>query len=197
MINFIFALRNLGPISFNRQHHFVCSLPKYIFQFELFNERLVCFYFWTNAYMILWKSFYHLDACDIYTWGASSKGTLGHGEETEELIPRVVESLLGRDIRLLACGTEHTLAVSGNLSSQLRLKKLKEQVLPENIQLFEHVTITGFNKLTVFHEAIIIWLFSHKKQPHWFSARRKLVVVLVVFVFRILASCHLSLWKII
>ena len=104
-----------------------------------------------------------------------------------------MESLLGRDIRLLACGTEHTLAVSGNLSSQLRLKKLKEQVLPENIQLFEHVTITGFNKLTVFHEAVIIWLFSHKKQPHWFSARRKLVVVLVVFVFRILASCHLSL----
>ena len=53
------------------------------------------------------------DACDIYTWGSSTKGTLGHGEEEEELVPRVVEALLGRDIRKLACGYEHTLAVSG------------------------------------------------------------------------------------
>lgn len=55
-----------------------------------------------------------LDACDIYTWGASVKGTLGHGEQTEELIPRVIESLLGRDIRYVACGTDHTLALSGD-----------------------------------------------------------------------------------
>ncbi|XP_066936467.1 uncharacterized protein [Clytia hemisphaerica] len=52
------------------------------------------------------------DACDIYTWGASTKGTLGHGEAEEELVPRVVEALLGRDIRKIACGFEHTLAVS-------------------------------------------------------------------------------------
>ncbi len=51
------------------------------------------------------------DACDIYTWGSSFKGMLGHGEETEEVIPRVVEALLGRDVRKIACGTEHMLAV--------------------------------------------------------------------------------------
>ena len=60
--------------------------------------------------------FFNLDACDIYTWGLSTKGTLGHGEEEEELVPRVVEALLGRDIRKLACGHEHTLAVSGKIS---------------------------------------------------------------------------------
>ena len=60
--------------------------------------------------------FFYLDACDIYTWGLSTKGTLGHGEEEEELVPRVVEALLGRDIRKLACGHEHTLAVSGKIS---------------------------------------------------------------------------------
>lgn len=54
-----------------------------------------------------------LEECDIYTWGASPKGTLGHGEETEELVPRVVEALLGRNVRQVACGTEHTLAVTG------------------------------------------------------------------------------------
>eukprot|EP00794_Sanderia_malayensis_P003524 gene3523-4025_t len=54
------------------------------------------------------------DACDIYTWGSSFKGMLGHGEETEETIPRVVEALLGRDVRKIACGTEHMLAVSSS-----------------------------------------------------------------------------------
>ncbi|XP_065053483.1 uncharacterized protein LOC135682495 isoform X2 [Rhopilema esculentum] len=52
------------------------------------------------------------DACDVYTWGSSYKGMLGHGEETEEVIPRVVEALLGRDVRQVACGTEHMLAVT-------------------------------------------------------------------------------------
>ena len=54
----------------------------------------------------------NLDACDIYTWGSSFKGMLGHGEETEEITPRVVEALLGRDVRKISCGTEHMLAVS-------------------------------------------------------------------------------------
>ena len=37
---------------------------------------------------------------------------LGHGEETEEVTPRVVEALLGRDVRQISCGTEHILAVT-------------------------------------------------------------------------------------
>lgn len=53
-----------------------------------------------------------------------------------------------------------------------------EQVSLKNIQLFENVMITKFNKLITFHEAVIIWLFFDKKQPHWFSTKRKLVVVL-------------------
>jgi len=59
------------------------------------------------------------DACDVYTWGSSYKGMLGHGEETEEVTPRVVEALLGRDVRQISCGAEHMLAVtsSGELFS--------------------------------------------------------------------------------
>jgi len=40
---------------------------------------------------------------------------LGHGEDAEEMAPRVVEALLGRDIRKIACGTSHTLALSSKL----------------------------------------------------------------------------------
>ena len=38
---------------------------------------------------------------------------LGHKDEDSEKLPRVVESLLGRDIVMAACGVSHTLALSG------------------------------------------------------------------------------------
>lgn len=40
---------------------------------------------------------------------------LGHGEDTEERDPRVVEALLGKDIRKVACGASHTIALSSKL----------------------------------------------------------------------------------
>lgn len=38
---------------------------------------------------------------------------LGHKDEDNEMLPRVVESLLGRDIGMVACGVSHTMALSG------------------------------------------------------------------------------------
>ena len=38
---------------------------------------------------------------------------LGHKDEDDEKLPRVVESLLGRDISMVACGVKHTIALSG------------------------------------------------------------------------------------
>ena len=38
---------------------------------------------------------------------------LGHKDEDDERWPRVVESLLGRDIVMVACGVAHTIALSG------------------------------------------------------------------------------------
>ena len=37
---------------------------------------------------------------------------LGHKDEDNERLPRVVESLLGRDISMAACGVVHTIALS-------------------------------------------------------------------------------------
>ena len=52
-------------------------------------------------------------ACDLYTWGSGHRGMLGHKDEDDERVPRVVESLLGRDIVMAACGVAHTVALGG------------------------------------------------------------------------------------
>ena len=38
---------------------------------------------------------------------------LGHKDEDSERLPRVVESLLGRDIVMIACGISFTMALTG------------------------------------------------------------------------------------
>jgi len=58
------------------------------------------------------------NACDLYTWGAGTRGMLGHKDEFDERLPRVVESLLGRDIVMVACGVAHTIALSGESVSE-------------------------------------------------------------------------------
>ena len=55
------------------------------------------------------------DACEMYTWGEGAKGVLGHGEDIEENQPRILEPLVGRDIKHVACGATHTLAVASKL----------------------------------------------------------------------------------
>jgi len=103
------------------------------------------------------------DACDIYTWGASVKGTLGHGEQTEELIPRVIESLLGRDIRYVACGTDHTLALSaiGELFSwgsgrggKLGFGNIQDRFTPLKVGILEEKQITAIS-CSELHSALV------------------------------------------
>ena len=52
-------------------------------------------------------------ACDLYTWGSGMRGMLGHKDEEDEKVPRVVESFLGRDIVMAACGVAHTMTLGG------------------------------------------------------------------------------------
>lgn len=52
------------------------------------------------------------NACDLYTWGSGGRGMLGHKDEDSERLPRVVESLLGRDIVMIACGISFTMALT-------------------------------------------------------------------------------------
>ena len=46
----------------------------------------------------------------VYSWGHGDKGQLGLGDTKSSLLPRVVESLLGKEVRQVAAGGSHSLA---------------------------------------------------------------------------------------
>eukprot|EP01088_Endostelium_zonatum_P020096 TRINITY_DN7243_c0_g1_i1.p1 TRINITY_DN7243_c0_g1~~TRINITY_DN7243_c0_g1_i1.p1 ORF type:complete len:631 (+),score=137.51 TRINITY_DN7243_c0_g1_i1:27-1919(+) len=47
---------------------------------------------------------------DVYSWGQGSNGRLGHRDESDQFLPRVIESLLNKDIIALSCGPSHSAA---------------------------------------------------------------------------------------
>ena len=70
---------------------------------------------WLIRYICLLNTFFILvtsDACDLYTWGDGTTGMLGHGENGEECVPKVLEALLSKDIVKVACGITHTIVVT-------------------------------------------------------------------------------------
>ena len=46
----------------------------------------------------------------VYSWGHGDKGQLGHGDTRSSLTPRVVEQLLGKEVKQVAAGGSHSLA---------------------------------------------------------------------------------------
>ncbi|KAL6054785.1 RUN and FYVE domain-containing protein 2 [Balamuthia mandrillaris] len=50
------------------------------------------------------------DSNDVYSFGQGVNGRLGHGDEYDQSLPKVIETLLGRDIRGVSCGQAHTVA---------------------------------------------------------------------------------------
>ncbi len=53
------------------------------------------------------------DTNDVYCWGFGGWGQLGHGNDKDVLSPCIVEGLLGKGVRQIACGEDHTVAISG------------------------------------------------------------------------------------
>eukprot|EP00117_Sycon_ciliatum_P037423 scpid39914/ scgid0031/ Probable E3 ubiquitin-protein ligase HERC4; HECT domain and RCC1-like domain-containing protein 4 len=51
------------------------------------------------------------EACDIYTWGRAQRSVLGHGDEKDQKVPEVLVPLLGRNVKLMALGKLHTIAL--------------------------------------------------------------------------------------
>ncbi|KAL7199371.1 hypothetical protein ACSBR2_021622 [Camellia fascicularis] len=54
---------------------------------------------------------------EIFSWGEESGGRLGHGVESDVLLPKLIDALSHTNIELVACGEHHTCAVtlSGDL----------------------------------------------------------------------------------
>jgi len=52
--------------------------------------------------------------CSVYTWGAGQYCRLGHGDDVDCTVPRLVEDLERKGIRALAFGLYHSIAVADN-----------------------------------------------------------------------------------
>lgn len=54
---------------------------------------------------------------EVATWGRGQAGSLGQGDETSTVVPRVVTSLQGIRIRNAAAGWNHSAFVTGLIAS--------------------------------------------------------------------------------
>lgn len=50
----------------------------------------------------------------VLTFGTGKFGQLGHGERSNEAAPKVVSALSGKRVVDIACGKEHTVAVTSD-----------------------------------------------------------------------------------
>ena len=55
------------------------------------------------------------NSCDLYLWGGGERGRLGHKDDKLRFLPNVVESLLGHNVTMIACGASHTIALNSKL----------------------------------------------------------------------------------
>jgi RCC1 and BTB domain-containing protein len=67
-----------------------------------FDIRLVHYYYFLTF----------IDCSFSYTWGEGKFGRLGHGAERNCHSPRLVESLLGKRPRQIACGGFHSAVIT-------------------------------------------------------------------------------------
>lgn len=81
----------------------------------------------------------------MYTWGDGSRSMLGHGEEIEEHRPRIVDALSTLSIKLVSCGTNHTLCVTGECHYFNCISTCRD-VLTRNIEITFLLTLelTGY-----------------------------------------------------
>ena len=58
-----------------------------------------------------------MDSGDLFTWGKGGRGQLGHSDKQDQRLPKRVESTewrSGLGVRVVACGTHHTAAVTSD-----------------------------------------------------------------------------------
>ena len=91
------------------------------------------------------------DTGELYTFGEGKFGRLGHNSESNSVVPRLVEPLMGKKPRQVSCGGFHTAVVTedghlytfgggehGQLGHQSNVNKMK----PTLVQSLENVFIS-------------------------------------------------------
>ena len=46
----------------------------------------------------------------LFTWGCAVNGRLGHGDEKDQWVPKVVFTMMGKTVRQIGCGGSHSAA---------------------------------------------------------------------------------------
>lgn len=57
----------------------------------------------------------------LFTWGKGQYGRLGHGSEKSENTPKIVETLQGKGLKEVVCGSEFTMVLTGKQWLQIFL----------------------------------------------------------------------------
>ena len=81
----------------------------------------------------------------VWSWGDGENGTLGHGDEQEQPLPKKVEALAGQRVLAVSAGGMHSLAITANGAvfawgdgayGRLGHGDEQEQLLPKKIETF-------------------------------------------------------------
>ncbi|CAK9867327.1 unnamed protein product [Sphagnum jensenii] len=87
----------------------------------------------------------------VYSWGWGDFGRLGHGNSTDLFIPQPIRVLKGLEIRQIACGDSHCLAITGdgdvfswgrNQNGQLGLGHTDDCNIPQKVLAFQGVGVS-------------------------------------------------------
>ncbi|KAG5528963.1 hypothetical protein RHGRI_029580 [Rhododendron griersonianum] len=86
----------------------------------------------------------------VYSWGWGDFGRLGHGNSSDLFTPQPIKALLGLQIRQIACGDSHCLAVTmegevqswgRNQNGQLGLGTTEDSLVPQRINAFQGISV--------------------------------------------------------
>ncbi|CAH2105537.1 unnamed protein product [Euphydryas editha] len=88
---------------------------------------------------------------ELYTWGANTHGQCGLGTKSnKETTPQQITSLLGIPIAMIACGSNHTFALSKsgavfgwgrNMYGQLGLQDVEDRCYPTHLKTLRNVKV--------------------------------------------------------
>ncbi|KAM7529011.1 hypothetical protein LguiB_032421 [Lonicera macranthoides] len=93
---------------------------------------------------------YSQSRTQVYSWGWGDFGRLGHGNSSDLFTPQPIKALHGLQIRQIACGDSHCLAVTmegevqswgRNQNGQLGLGTIEDSLVPQKIESFKGVSV--------------------------------------------------------
>lgn len=87
---------------------------------------------------------------NVYSWGWGDFGRLGHGNSSDLFIPQPIKGLQGIEIKQIACGDSHCLAITmdgevkswgRNQNGQLGLGNTEDSLIPCTIKAFQGISV--------------------------------------------------------